>query len=52
VAGAECRRGAGSARPEVAGPLASIILAITGHRVWLDDLSGEGVATLPGRVSG
>jgi uncharacterized protein (TIGR03083 family) len=38
--------------PEVAGPLASIILAITGRRVGLDDLSGEGVATLRGRVSG
>jgi uncharacterized protein (TIGR03083 family) len=38
--------------PEVAGPLASIILAITGRRAGLDDLSGEGVATLRGRVSG
>jgi uncharacterized protein (TIGR03083 family) len=38
--------------PEVAGPLASIILAITGRRAGLDDLSGEGVATLRGRVPG
>jgi uncharacterized protein (TIGR03083 family) len=36
--------------PEVVGPLASIILAITGRRAGLDDLSGEGVATLRGRV--
>jgi uncharacterized protein (TIGR03083 family) len=38
--------------PEVAGPLASIILAITGRGAGLDDLSGEGVATLRGRISG
>jgi uncharacterized protein (TIGR03083 family) len=36
--------------PEVMGPLVSIILAITGRRVGLDDLSGEGLATLRGRV--
>lgn len=29
--------------PEVAEPLASIILAITGRRAGLDDLCGEGV---------
>ncbi|MFI5313706.1 MAG: maleylpyruvate isomerase family mycothiol-dependent enzyme, partial [Candidatus Dormibacteria bacterium] len=36
--------------PEVIGPLASIILAITGRRVGLDDLSGDGLATLRGRA--
>jgi uncharacterized protein (TIGR03083 family) len=36
--------------PEVTGPLASIILAITGRRAGLDDLSGDGLATLTGRV--
>jgi uncharacterized protein (TIGR03083 family) len=36
--------------PEVAGPLASIILAITGRRPGLSDLSGEGLATLTQRV--
>jgi uncharacterized protein (TIGR03083 family) len=36
--------------PEVTGPLASIILAITGRRAGLADLSGEGLATLTGRV--
>lgn len=38
--------------PEVARPLASIILAITGRRAGLDDLSGDGVASLRGRVTG
>lgn len=37
---------------EVAGPLASIILAITGRRAGVDDLSGDGVATLRGRLPG
>lgn len=36
--------------PEVSGPLASIILAITGRRAGLEDLSGEGLATLTARV--
>lgn len=36
--------------PEVSGPLASIILAITGRRAGLDDLSGEGLATLRARM--
>jgi uncharacterized protein (TIGR03083 family) len=36
--------------PEVVGPLASIILAITGRRAGLDDLTGDGLATLRGRV--
>ena len=36
--------------PEVTGPLASIILAITGRRAGLADLSGPGVATLAERV--
>jgi hypothetical protein len=36
--------------PEVTGPLASIILAITGRPAALDDLSGEGLDTLRARV--
>jgi uncharacterized protein (TIGR03083 family) len=32
--------------PEVAGPILSLVLAMTGRTVALDDLSGEGVATL------
>ena len=40
-------RGAG---PEVKGPLASIILALTGRRAALADLSGDGLATLTGRI--
>jgi uncharacterized protein (TIGR03083 family) len=40
-------RGAG---PEVNGPLASIILALTGRRVALADLGGDGLATLTGRI--
>jgi uncharacterized protein (TIGR03083 family) len=40
-------RGAG---PEVTGPLASIILALTGRRAALADLGGDGLATLTGRL--
>jgi uncharacterized protein (TIGR03083 family) len=36
--------------PEVVGPLASIIIAITGRRAGLSDLSGDGLATLTARV--
>jgi uncharacterized protein (TIGR03083 family) len=36
--------------PEVSGPLASIILAITGRRAGLADLIGDGLATLTGRI--
>ena len=32
--------------PEVAGPILSLVLAMTGHTVALDDLTGDGVATL------
>jgi len=35
--------------PEVKGPMASLILAMTGRRQVHGDLSGEGVATLAGR---
>jgi uncharacterized protein (TIGR03083 family) len=38
------------AGPEVSGPLTSIILAITGRRVGLADLSGDGLATLTARI--
>ena len=36
--------------PEVSGPAASLILAITGRKAALADLSGEGVQTLVSRV--
>jgi uncharacterized protein (TIGR03083 family) len=36
--------------PEVQGPLASIILALTGRRAGLSDLTGDGLATLTARV--
>ncbi len=36
--------------PEVKGPLASIIIALTGRKAGLDDLTGDGVATLTGRI--
>ena len=35
--------------PEVTGPLLSLVLAMTGRSVALDDLAGEGVATLKSR---
>jgi uncharacterized protein (TIGR03083 family) len=38
------------AGPAVTGPLPSIILALTGRRAALSDLSGDGVATLTGRI--
>ncbi len=38
------------AGPDVSGPLASIILAVTGRRAGLADLSGDGLATLTQRV--
>jgi uncharacterized protein (TIGR03083 family) len=36
--------------PEVNGPMASIIIALTGRRAGMADLTGEGVATLSGRI--
>lgn len=36
--------------PEVAGPMASIVLAMTGRREALGDLSGEGAETLGARL--
>jgi uncharacterized protein (TIGR03083 family) len=36
--------------PEVVGPGASVLLAMTGRRAALDDLGGEGLATLRGRM--
>ncbi len=36
--------------PEVKGPAASLLLAITGRKAALGDLSGEGVAVLEGRT--
>ena len=36
--------------PEVSGPLASIILAVTGRKAGLDDLEGAGLDTLRARV--
>ena len=35
--------------PEVSGPLLSLVLAMTGRKAALDDLSGEGVAALRAR---
>ena len=35
--------------PEVAGPIVSIVMAMTGRKATLDDLSGDGVATLRSR---
>ncbi len=34
---------------EVEGPIVSLVLAMTGRRAVLDDLSGDGVATLRSR---
>jgi uncharacterized protein (TIGR03083 family) len=36
--------------PEVSGPAISLLLAMTGRKAALDDLSGDGLATLRGRV--
>ena len=36
--------------PEVAGPIVSLVVAMTGRRAALDDLAGEGVATLRSRA--
>ena len=36
--------------PEVAGPALSLMLVIAGRPAALDDLSGEGLATLQARV--
>lgn len=38
--------------PEVSGPMIAILMAITGRAVALDDLAGDGVATLRQRVTG
>jgi uncharacterized protein (TIGR03083 family) len=35
--------------PEVAGPLLSLVLAMSGRKVFLSDLSGDGVAVLAAR---
>ena len=35
--------------PEVSGPILSLMMAMTGRKAALDDLSGEGVATLSSR---
>ena len=32
--------------PEVSGPIVSLVVAMTGRKAALDDLAGEGVATL------
>jgi uncharacterized protein (TIGR03083 family) len=36
--------------PEVSGPLLSLMMMISGRNAALDDLSGDGVATLKGRM--
>ena len=35
--------------PEVSGPMLSLVMAMTGRKAALDDLSGDGVATLRSR---
>jgi hypothetical protein len=35
---------------EVKGPILSLVLAMTGRSAALDDLSGDGVATMRGRT--
>lgn len=35
--------------PEVSGPILSLVMAMTGRKAALDDLSGEGLATLRSR---
>ncbi len=35
--------------PEVTGPMLSLVLAMTGREAGLDDLAGNGLATLAGR---
>lgn len=35
--------------PEVSGPAHSLLMAMTGRKPAIDDLSGEGVATLRSR---
>ena len=36
--------------PEVSGPILSLLMAMTGRRAALDDLSGDGLATLAERL--
>jgi len=43
---ADWQRGSG---PEVSGPMIALLMAVTGRKVALDDLSGDGVAVLRGR---
>jgi len=35
--------------PEVSGPILSLVMAMTGRKAALDDLTGDGVATLRSR---
>ena len=44
------RTGPVGAGLEVKGPLASIIIVLTGRKAGLPDLSGDGVAVLTSRV--
>ncbi len=38
--------------PEVSGPILSLVMAMTGRKAAIDDLEGDGVATLRSRASG
>jgi uncharacterized protein (TIGR03083 family) len=38
--------------PEAAGPILSLVMAMTGRTAALDDLAGDGVATLRSRAAG
>ena len=35
--------------PEVSGPIVALVMAMTGRKAAIGDLSGEGVATLQAR---
>jgi uncharacterized protein (TIGR03083 family) len=38
--------------PEVSGPILSLVMAMTGRQAAIDDLEGDGVATLRARAAG
>ncbi|HEY6295261.1 MAG TPA: maleylpyruvate isomerase family mycothiol-dependent enzyme [Streptosporangiaceae bacterium] len=38
--------------PEVSGPILSLVMAMTGRKAAIDDLEGDGVATLRARATG
>jgi hypothetical protein len=36
--------------PEISGPILSLVMAMTGRKAAIDDLAGDGVATLRSRA--